>query len=93
MSESIEQPIKKEREKRAQWRYSEDGSYNNKPTSETYFRDYYREKIACKVACDLCGRIVGKQKLEVHKKTNICAKYANFKKSFDQSASSESENC
>jgi formylmethanofuran dehydrogenase subunit E len=95
MSENNEEQIKKEREreKRALWRYSGDGTYNNKPISETYFRDYYREKIACKVACDLCGRIVGKQKLDLHQKTKICAKYATLKTSCDQSATSESENC
>jgi hypothetical protein len=93
MSDTIEEPIKKEREKRAPWRYGEDGSYNNKPISETYFRDYYREKIACKVICELCGRSVGKQKLNTHKATKICAKFSAAKKLFDQSATSDSENC
>jgi len=93
MSDTIEEPIKKERAKRAPWRYNEDGSYNNKPISKTYFRDYYHEKIACKVECDLCGRIVGKQKLDRHKRTNVCARYSEAKKLFDQPPTSDSEKC
>ena len=81
MSENAEQQIKKEKVRKAEWRYNEDGTYNNKPISPTYFRDYYREKIACKVACDICGRIVGKQKLDKHKRTKICARSAEFKNS------------
>ena len=96
MSENNESPIKQERVKRALWRYSEDGTYNNKPTSETYFRDYYREKIAGKVTCELCGRIVGKQKLDRRTNTKICAKYSAAKlllnciKYSESSTSSES---
>jgi hypothetical protein len=27
------------------WRLGDDGKYNKKPLSESYFRDYYHEKI------------------------------------------------
>ena len=84
--------LKKEKVRKAEWRYNEDGTYNNKPISNTYFRDYYGEKIACKVECDLCGRMVGKQKIHLHKLTNLCARYSEYKKSLN-SSSSDSQNC
>ena len=92
MSENEEQQIKKEKVRKAEWRYNEDGTYNNKPISNTYFRDYYREKIACKVECVLCGRMVGKQKIHLHKLTNLCTRYSEYKKS-SNSSSSDSQNC
>ena len=83
MSEITDQQIKTEKKvvRKAEWRYNEDGTYNNKPTSAVYFREYYRENIASRVACDICGRIVGKQKLDKHKTSKICARSAEFKKS------------
>ena len=52
--------------KRALWRYNEDGSYNNKPFSKTYFIDYYHANKT-NVECDICHRIVTKQKFKRHK--------------------------
>ena len=51
MEQTNEAIIKKERKqmtRRALWIYREDGTYNNNPISETYYKDYYREKIALK---------------------------------------------
>jgi len=31
------------REIRTPWRYRPDGTYNNNPSSESYFRDYYHK--------------------------------------------------
>ena len=78
--------IKKERT--AAWRYNEDGTYNNKPSSESYFIDYYREKLAIKVQCPLCGHSVVKQKLARRQTTKLCTKSSS-----DSSTSSGSENC
>ena len=58
------------------WRKNADGTYNNKPSSPTYFKDYYNAKLAFKVECPLCGRIVGQQKLKLHQATRKCAKGA-----------------
>jgi hypothetical protein len=46
--------------------------YNNKPLSPTYFKDYYRKKLAGKCECPLCGKIVGQQKLTTHQATRMC---------------------
>ena len=60
---------------RAVWRYRSDGTYNNKPLSESYFRDYYREKLSHKVECKFCKREVCMQQMKRHQNT---AKFLNF---------------
>ena len=86
MEQTNEPIIKKER--KAAWRWGEGGKYNNKPTSEAYFRDYYREKLAIKVQCPLCGNMVVKQKLQRHQTTKMC-----HNRSTTSSTSSGSESC
>ena len=91
MEQTNETIIKKERKqmaRRALWRYREDGSYNNGALSETYNRDYYREKGCIKVECPLCNHSVVKQKIARHQKTKLCVKNRS-----DSSTSSGSENC
>ena len=66
------EPIVKQKERKAAWRYNEDGTYNSKPISESYFRDYYREKLGIKVQCPLCGRTCVKEKLKRHQKSRRC---------------------
>ena len=62
------------RQRYAMWRWNEDGTYNNGPSSQTYFKDYYHEKLAFKVECPLCKSVVGQQKLKDHQATRKCAK-------------------
>jgi hypothetical protein len=60
MEQTNENVIKKERkqiEKRAPWRWNEDGTYNSKPISESYFKDYYRKNSSHHVECDFCKKI------------------------------------
>ena len=53
-------------------RLKEDGSYDNKPCDPHYFRDYYRNKLSMKCACELCGSEVAKGKMTRHKKSVKC---------------------
>ena len=96
MEQTNEPIIKKERkqmERKALWRWNEDGSYNHKPTSESYFRDYYREKCSIQVECPLCNRSVVKQKLARHQQTKVCVKNTLIKLRDLSDSSSGSENC
>lgn len=60
------------------WRYNEDGTYNNKPTSPTYFKDYYHQKLKVLVECEFCHKMTGAQKLKRHHSTNVCKKFQNL---------------
>ena len=74
---NVESPVGRPRT--AIWRRSEDGKYNNNPISETYFKDYYREKLAIKVQCRFCGSTVNKQKLKSeHQLSKKCLKFQNI---------------
>ena len=68
---------KQVRAKRAIWRYGEDETYNNKPISESYFRDYYHEKISMKTECKFCKSEVCIQQIKRHYKTAKCLKFQN----------------
>ena len=39
------------REIRTPWRHRPDGTYNNNPSSESYFRDYYHKNLAAISIC------------------------------------------
>ena len=56
--------------RRAEWRYQENGVYNNKPLDKDYFQKY----MAVKVACPNCSKMVSHGDLSKHKKRNICIK-------------------
>ena len=64
-------------ERRASWRYRDDGTYNNNPLSGTYFRDYYRDKLSIKKECELCNRPVCVQQIKRHQKSSLCLKNQN----------------
>ena len=73
---SVKNPVGRPRT--AIWRRSEDGKYNNNPLSETYYKDYYHEKLAIKVQCPFCGSTVNKQKLKSeHQQSKKCLKFQN----------------
>lgn len=83
-SQSDEQPLKGQQcgDKRpvckprtALWRLGEDGKYNNKPLSESYFRDYYHNKIKATVECVYCHKMTGAQKLKRHQTSKACQKF------------------
>ena len=64
-SSSDEQKKQVGRPRTSLWRY-ENGKYNDKPNSETYFNDYYHEKLSIKVECPHCQKLVVKQTLGRH---------------------------
>ena len=69
---------KQVRTKRAIWRYNDDGTYDKKPLTETYFNDYYHKKLGIKVVCEFCGSTVNKQKLKCeHQLSKKCLKFQN----------------
>ena len=70
-------PNPKGTEKSAFWRYREDGTYDNKPLSESYFRDYYREKLSHKSECKYCKKEVCMQQMKRHQNTAKCLKIQN----------------
>ena len=54
-------------ERRAIWRYKPDGTYNNNPKSEAYFRDYYKEHLsAIYIECPHCKKLIGKHNYSRH---------------------------
>ena len=59
-------------------RFREDGTYDNKPCDPNYFRDYYRNKLSIKTACDICGKEVTKARLRTHKQSAVCQVFAYY---------------
>ena len=70
---------KKKGKPRTTNRLKEDGTYDNKPCDPHYFRDYYRNKLSMKVACDTCGKEVTKARMRTHKQSLMCQAFAHFK--------------
>ena len=61
------------------WRWNEDGTYNNKPSSPTYFNEYYHKNLSIKVECPYCKKLVAKQTLGRHISTvQKCIKSRNI---------------
>lgn len=56
--------------RRAEWRYQENGIYNSKRIDKDYFRKY----MAVRAACPNCNKMVSHGELSKHKKRNICIK-------------------
>ena len=76
--QALVQKPKQVRIKRAIWRYSDDGKYNKNPLSETYYNEYYHEKLSIKVECPYCKKLVVKQTLGRHINTvQKCLKIQN----------------
>ena len=73
---------RKPTERKALWRYGEDGKYNNKPLSEAYFRDYYKEHLsAVYVECPHCHKQIGKHNFPRHLSSGKkCLKIRNLDK-------------
>ena len=95
MEQTNEPIIKKERtqiERQALWRWNEDGTYNNKPTSESYFRDYYRQNASHHINCSFCNKSVVFHDIKRHQRSKRCLLIQSSLTS-DQSTSSGSENC
>ena len=58
---------KQVRTKRAIWRYNDDGTYNNNPLSEAYFRNYYKERLSTiYIECPHCKKPIGKHNFPRH---------------------------
>ena len=57
------------RPRTALWRYSEDGTYNNKPSDKAYFAKYMAVRHMC-----TCGKMVAVGEIYKHKKYKICIK-------------------
>ena len=73
---TVKNPIGRPRT--AIYRHKEDGTYDKKPLSETYFNDYYHKKLGIKVVCEFCGSTVNKQKLKCeHQLSKKCLKFQN----------------
>ena len=53
---------------KAEWRYLENGKYDNRPIDKDYFRKY----MAVKVPCPCCGKSVLRGDMSTHKKRPIC---------------------
>ena len=70
-------PSPKGRVRSALWRYREDGTYNNNPISESYYRDYYHEKLSMKKECEFCKSSVCMQQIKRHQKSAKCLKFQN----------------
>jgi hypothetical protein len=75
--ETVMTKPKQVRIKRAIWRYGEDDTYNNKPISETYFRDYYHEKLSMKAECEYCKSVICIQQMKRHQHAAKCLKFQN----------------
>ena len=95
MEQTNEPIIKKERkqiERKALWRWNDDGTYNNKPISESYFRDYYRRTASHHINCSFCNKSVVFHDIKRHQRSKRCLLIQSSLTS-DQSTSSGSENC
>ena len=95
MEQTNETTFKKERkprERKALWRWNEDGTYNHKPTSESYFRDYYRRTASHHVNCSFCNKSVVFHDIKRHQRSKKCSIIQKSLTS-DLSTSSGSENC
>ena len=109
MEQTNEPTTKNERQPRAisaAWRHNEDGTYNHKPTSESYFRDYYRRKASHHINCSFCNKSVVVHDIKRHQRSKRClliqssltsdASLTGIDKNkdfTDSSTSSGSENC
>ena len=73
---------RKPMERRAIWRYNPDGTYNNNPKSEAYFRDYYKDHLrAIYIECPYCKKPIGKHNYPRHLASGKkCLKIRNIDK-------------
>ena len=94
MEQTNEPKVDKRTIRRAPWRWNEDGTYNHKPTSESYFRDYYRKNASHHVNCTFCNKSVVFHDIKRHQKTKKCLLVQSLLTLDTSSGSgSGSENC
>ena len=55
-------------ERRAGWRYLENGKYDKRPIDPNYFKNY----MAVRVECPCCSKMVLRGDLSKHKKRPVC---------------------
>ena len=67
------------REIRTPWRHKPDGTYNNTPISESYFRDYYHKNLSSTTMCPFCNKERGAVNLSRHQKSKNCKKMQALK--------------
>ena len=67
------------REIRVPWRHKPDGTYDNNPSSATYYRDYYREKLTGTICCPICNKEGLKIYLSRHQKSKKCREMQELK--------------
>ena len=74
---------KQVRTKRAIWRYNDDGTYNKNPLSETYYKDYYLERVKhVYIQCPYCNKSIHKPHYARHINTaQKCLRNRNLEKS------------
>ena len=65
------------REIRTPWRHKPDGTYNNTPISESYFRDYYHKKLSG--ICPFCNKEGVTAHMLRHQRSNKCKKIQALK--------------
>ena len=71
--EQTNEPIKKKTiENTARGRYNKDGTYNHKPISESYFRDYYRNTASYHINCSFCNKSVVFHDIKRHQRSKKC---------------------
>lgn len=75
--EPITQTSEEEPKQTTSSRWNEDGTYNSKPLDKNYFKNYYQNKLACKIDCPDCGRKISKTNLSKHRQTAICKNIRN----------------
>ena len=80
-AEQITKPTDNCKIKRALWRYSPDGTYNNEPINPDYFRNYWDEKrkfIAnLKFECEYYHKLTMTRHYERHQKRKSCIEAKN----------------
>ena len=71
-----EQPAKKTRkprkpqERKALWRWNEDGTYNSKPIDPNYLSNYMKRRVVC----NYCQRLSTVAHITLHRNSQFCMK-------------------
>ena len=71
--------VPKPRSPETAWRHNPDGTYNNNPSSESYFRDYYHKKLSGISICPFCNKEGVTANMLRHQKSNKCKKIQALK--------------
>ena len=71
--------VPKPRSPETAWRHNPDGTYNNIPSSESYFRDYYHKKLSGISICPFCNKEGVTAHMLRHQRSNKCKKIQALK--------------